>query len=78
MYIYTNKKGDNYVLYYSEIKLRGGQRNKIYYLLREDKQPANALFRSYRAEKLPDTMVIKEIGINATPLVYKVKNGKDE
>ena len=76
MYTYTNKKGIKYVLYYSEVKLKGGIRNKIYYLLREDKQPA--MFRSFRAEKLPDTMVIKEIGVNATPLVYKVKNGKDD
>lgn len=78
MYTYTNKKGFKYVLYYSEVKLKGGKRNKIYYLLREDKQPTNSIFRSFRAEKLPKTMVIKEIGVNATPLVYKVMNGKDD
>ena len=78
MYTYTSKKGIKYVLYYSEVKLKGGKRNKIYYLLREDKQPTNSMFRSFRAEKLPDTMIIKEIGVNATPLVYKVKNGRDE
>lgn len=78
MFVYTNKKGDNYNLYWSEIYMRGGKKTKIYFLLREDKTPNNHLYRSYRAKSLPKTMIIKEIGVNATPLVYKVMNGKDE
>lgn len=77
MYTYTNKKGTKYVLYWSKVTLRGGQTTKIYFLLQEDKQPSGS-YRAYRASVLPKTHVIKEIGINYTPLVYKVKNGEDE
>lgn len=77
-YIYTNKKGDNYILYWSEVYCRGGKRSKIYFLLREDKKPSNHLYTAYQAESLPKTMEIKEVGVNSTPLVYKVRNGKDE
>lgn len=77
MYTYTNAKGDNYILYWSELYVRGGKKVKIYYLLREDKQPANKMYHSYRADKLPKEYIIKEIGKAHTPLVYKVKNGKD-
>lgn len=75
MYTYTNKLGKNYILYWSEVKLVKGSKTKVYFLLREDKQPTN---RAYRAESLPSTMEIKEIGVNHTPLVYKVRNGEDK
>lgn len=78
MYTYTNKLGKNYILYWSEVKLKGGVKTKIYYLLSEDKQPTQSLIAAYRAETLPDTMEIKEIGVNHTPLVYKVRNGEDK
>lgn len=78
VYEYINKKGDKYILYWSEVHCRGGVKRKIYFLLREDKQPNNRLYTSYRAKSLPKTMEIKEIGVNCTPLVYKVRNGKDE
>ena len=78
VYEYVNKKGDKYILYWSEIYVRGGKKTKIYFLLREDKQPSNHLYTSYLAKTLPKTMEIKEVGVNCTPLVYKVRNGKDE
>lgn len=79
MYTYTNKLGKNYILYWSEVKLvKKVQRQKVYFLLREDKQPTNSLVKAYRAESLPSTMEIKEIGVNHTPLVYKVRNGEDK
>lgn len=78
VYIYTNKKGDNYILYWSEVYVRGGKRTKVYFLLREDKQPSNTLYRAYRAASLPKTMEIREVGVNCTPLVYKVRNGEDK
>ena len=77
-YIYTNKNGVNYILYWSKVCLRGGKEAKIYYLLREDKQPSNTLYRAYRASSLPKTMEIKEVGVGNTPLVYKVRNGEDK
>lgn len=79
MYTYTNAKGDNYILYWSELYVRGGKKVKIYYLLREDKKPANKLYETYKykGDKLPKEYIIKEIGKNHTPLVYKVRNGKD-
>lgn len=77
IYTYTNKNGDKYVLYWSEVYLRGGKKTRIYFLLREDKQPSNHLYTSYRAKSLPKTMEIKEVGKNHTPLVYKVRNGED-
>ena len=78
MYTYINKKGKKYVLYWSEVKLVGKKRAKIYYLLEESKQPTQALYRSYRAETLPKTMEIREIGVNFTPLVFKIRNGEDK
>ena len=78
MYTYINKKGKKYVLYWSEVKVKGGKRAKIYYLLEESKQPSNSLYRSYRAEILPKTMEIREIGVNFTPLVFKIRNGEDK
>lgn len=78
MYTYTNKLGKKYILYWSEVKLVKGSKTKIYFLLREDKQPTNRLIMAYRAESLPKTMEIKEIGVNHTPLVYKVRNGEDK
>ena len=78
MYTYINKKGKKYVLYWSEVKVKGGKRAKIYYLLEESKQPSNSLYRSYRAETLPKTMEIREIGVNFTPLVFKIRNGEDK
>ena len=75
---YTNKLGHLYNLYWSEIFVRGGKRTKIYFLLREDKAPSNHLYQAYRAKSLPKTMEIKEIGVNHTPLVYKVRNGEDK
>ena len=78
MYTYTNKLGKKYILYWSEVKLVKGSKTKIYFLLREDKQPTNSLVKAYRAESLPKTMEIKEIGVNHTPLVYKVRNGEDK
>ena len=77
-YIYTNKKGFNYILYWSRVYVRGGKEVKIYYLLREDKQPSNTLYRAYIAASLPKTMEIREVGVNCTPLVYKVRNGEDK
>lgn len=78
MYTYTNKLGKNYILYWSEVKLVKGSKTKVYFLLREDKQPTNSLVKAYQAESLPKTMEIKEIGVNHTPLVYKVRNGEDK
>ena len=78
MYTYTNKLGKNYILYWSEIRMRGGKKTKIYFLLSEEKTPSNHLYQSYRAKTLPKTMAIKEVGVNHTPLVYKVRNGRDE
>lgn len=78
MYTYTNKLGKKYILYWSEVKLVTGSKTKIYFLLREDKQPTNNVVKTYRAESLPSTMEIKEIGVNHTPLVYKVRNGEDK
>lgn len=78
MYTYTNKKGKKYILYWSEVKVKGGKRAKIYYLLEESKEPSQALYRSYRAESLPKTMEIREIGVNFTPLVFKIRNGEDK
>ena len=78
MYTYTNKLGKKYILYWSEVKLVKGSNTKIYFLLREDKQPTNNLIKAYRAESLPKTMEIKEVGVNHTPLVYKVRNGEDK
>ena len=78
MYTYTNRKGKKYILYWSEVKLKGGKRTKVYYLLEESKQPSGSLFRSYRAEELPKTMEIKEIGVNFTPVVFKIRNGEDK
>jgi hypothetical protein len=77
MYTYINKKGKKYVLYWSEVKIKGGKKATVYYLLEENKQPSNSIFRSYRAEELPKTMEIKEIGVNFTPVVFKVRNGRD-
>lgn len=76
MYTYTNKLGKKYILYWSEVKLVKGSKTKIYFLLREDKQPTNNLVKAYRAESLPKTMEIKEVGVHHTPLVYKVRNGE--
>lgn len=78
MYTYINKKGDKYILYWSDVYVRGGKKARIYFLLREDKQPNNHLHTSYMAKSLPNTMEIKEVGVNCTPLVYKVRNGKDK
>ena len=78
MYTYTNKLGKNYILYWSEVKLVKGSKTRVYFLLREDKQPTNNLIKAYRAESLPKTMTIKEIGKYHTPIVYKVKNGEDK
>lgn len=78
MYTYTNKLGKKYILYWSEVYVRGGKKTKIYFLLREDKQPSNHRHISYRAKSLPKTMEIKEVGVNHTPLVYKVRNGEDK
>ena len=78
MYTYTNKLGKKYILYWSEVKLVKGLKTKVYFLLREDKQPTNNLIKAYRAESLPKTMEIKEVGVNHTPLVYKVRNGEDK
>lgn len=78
MYTYINKKGKKYILYWSEVKVKGGKRAKVYYLLEESKQPSQSLYRSYRAETLPKTMEIKEIGVNFTPLVFKIRNGEDK
>lgn len=78
MYTYTNKKGKKYILYWSEVKVKGGKRAKVYYLLEESKQPSQSLCRSYRAETLPKTMEIREIGVNFTPLVFKIRNGEDK
>lgn len=78
MYTYINKKGKKYVLYWSEVKLVGKKQAKVYYLLEESKQPSNSMYRSYRAETLPKTMEIKEIGVNFTPVVFKVRNGEDK
>ena len=78
MYTYTNKLGKKYILYWSEVKLVKGSKTKVYFLLREDKQPTNNLIMAYRAESLPKTMEIKEVGVNHTPLVYKVRNGEDK
>lgn len=78
MYTYTNKLGKKYILYWSEVKLVKGSTTKIYFLLGADKQPTNSLVKAYRASSLPNTMEIKEIGVNHTPLVYKVRNGEDK
>lgn len=79
MYTYTNKLGKKYILYWSEVKLvKGSKKTKVYFLLREDKQPTNNLTMAYRAKSLPKTMEIKEVGVNHTPLVYKVRNGEDK
>ena len=78
IYTYTNKKGDNYILYWSEVWCRGGKKHKVYFLLREDKEPSNRLYKAYIAKSLPKTMEIREVGVNCTPLVYKVRNGEDK
>lgn len=78
MYTYTNKLGKKYILYWSEVELVKGSKTKVYFLLREAKQPTNKLIMAYRADSLPKTMEIKEVGVNHTPLVYKVRNGEDK
>ena len=78
MYIYTNQLGKIYNLYWSEVKLKNRKRAKVFFLLPEDKRPSNTLYKAYLAADLPKTMEIKEIGVNHTPLVYKVRNGEDE
>lgn len=78
MYTYINKKGKKYILYWSEVKVKGGNRTRVYYLLEESKQPSQSLYRSYRSETLPTTMEIREIGVNFTPLVFKIRNGEDK
>ena len=75
MYTYINKKGKKYVLYWSEVKIKGGKKATVYYLLEESKQPSNSMFRSYRAETLPKTMEIKKQNkeeIDKIQLIYNI------
>ena len=71
--IYTNKLGKDYRLYYSDVILRGGKPARVFFLLPVEKKPSGA--SKYETDYLPPQFEIREIGVNHTPLVYKVKNG---
>lgn len=72
-YKYISSSGRKYNLYYSKVRLRGGKQATIYFLLPEDKEPNNRNGKSYLAETLPRSYEIKEIGINKTPMLNKVR-----
>ena len=76
-YKYISSSGKEYNLYYSKVRLRGGNQTKVYFLLPEGKEPANRTAKAYLAESLPNAFEIREIGTNKTPLVYKVRNKVD-
>lgn len=72
-YKYVSSSGKEYNLFYSKVALRGGKQAKIYFLLPEGKQSTNKIAKAYLGESLPNAFEIREIGVNKTPLVYKVR-----
>ena len=73
-YKYISSSGKEYNLYYSKVRVRGGKQEKIYFLLPEGKEPTSRTVKAYLAESLPNAFEIREIGVNKTPLVYKIRN----